>query len=137
MIHVRFCDSAEDSLLKFAVIVSKHNGKWVFCKHKQRQTYECPGGHREKDERIDDTAQREPWEETGAAQFDIRSVCVYSVEKDGEETFGMLYAADIFAFGPLPAMEIEKVELFENLPDQWTYPQIQPLLLQKAWLEEA
>lgn len=53
---VKFYDKVEDSMLKFAVIVSKSNGKWVFCKHKERDTYECPGGHRESGENIDDTA---------------------------------------------------------------------------------
>ncbi len=44
---VKFYDSVDDKLLKLAVIVSKSNGKWVFCKHKKRTTYEIPGGHRE------------------------------------------------------------------------------------------
>lgn len=48
MLKVNFYKSAKDELFKFAVIVSKYNGKWVFCKHKERNTYECPGGHREK-----------------------------------------------------------------------------------------
>ena len=47
MLEVKFYDSVEDSLLKFAVIISQSNGKWVFCKHKERDTYEVPGGHRE------------------------------------------------------------------------------------------
>ena len=51
MIEVKFYDDIDDILLKFAVIISKANGKWVFCKHKERDTYEVPGGHREKDER--------------------------------------------------------------------------------------
>jgi len=38
----------------------------VFCKHKDRDTFEFPGGHREKDEKIEETAKRELWEETGA-----------------------------------------------------------------------
>lgn len=29
--------------------------KWVFCKHKERETYEVPGGHRESGETITDT----------------------------------------------------------------------------------
>ncbi len=32
---VQFYDEVDDSLLKFAVIISKSNNKWVFCKHKQ------------------------------------------------------------------------------------------------------
>ena len=56
---VRFYENAEDILLKFAVIVSKANGRWVFCKHKERNTYEVPGGHREDGETILETAKRE------------------------------------------------------------------------------
>ena len=43
MVDVKFYDKAEDSLLKFAVIVARAEGKWIFCKHRQRDTYEIPG----------------------------------------------------------------------------------------------
>lgn len=36
MTKVNFYDSIDDSMLKFAVIIAKHNGKWVFCKHRER-----------------------------------------------------------------------------------------------------
>ena len=52
MLEVKFYDTVDDSLLKFAVIISQSNGKWVFCKHKERDTYEAPGGHREVGEDI-------------------------------------------------------------------------------------
>ena len=31
MVEVRFYDTVNDELLKFAVIISQSNGKWVFC----------------------------------------------------------------------------------------------------------
>lgn len=126
---VKFYDEAEDSLLKFAVIVSKHNGKWVFCKHKQRETLEVPGGHREMGEKIGETAKRELYEETGAVDFTIKPICVYSVTSDSQETFGMLYFADINAFESELHSEIEKIYLLDDLPSQWTYPLIQPKLI--------
>ena len=58
MLEVKFYDTVDDSLLKFAVIISQSNGKWVFCKHKERDTYEVPGGHREAGENILETAKR-------------------------------------------------------------------------------
>ena len=132
---IRFYDSVDDNLLKFAVIISKHKDKWVLCKHKERTTYEVPGGHREAGEEINDTAKRELYEETGAVEFDIRPVCVYSVTApdnfDGVETFGMLYFADIKRFESELHSEIEKIELFDELPDNWTYPLIQPELLKE------
>jgi Uma2 family endonuclease/8-oxo-dGTP pyrophosphatase MutT (NUDIX family) len=123
---------------KFAVIVSRYDGKWVFCKHKDRTTYEIPGGHREENEIIDNTAKRELYEETGATEFKLSPVSVYSVEVNGQETFGMLFYAEITAMGELPDLEIEKIELFDELPDQLTYPLIQPKLFArvKDFLEE-
>ncbi len=126
---VKFYDEAEDSLLKFAVIISKHNGKWVFCKHKQRETLEIPGGHREIGEKIGETAKRELYEETGAVDFTIKPICVYSVTSDSRETFGMLYFADINAFDSELHNEIERIYLLDDLPSEWTYPLIQPKLI--------
>ena len=134
---VNFYDHVEDHLLKFAVIVSKSQGKWVFCKHEKRDTYEVPGGHREPGESILEAAKRELYEETGALQFEIEPVCVYSVigknrvNETGEEIFGMLYYADIYSFEKELHSEMEKVELFDELPEQWTYPLIQPLLIKE------
>ena len=132
---VNFYESVADELLKFAVIISKHNGKWVFCKHKERDTYEVPGGHREDGESILNTAKRELNEETGALDFSLDPVCVYSVtgknrvNETGEETYGMLYFADIFSFNSTLNSEMESVKLFDELPTEWTYPLIQPLLI--------
>ena len=134
---VKFYDKVADELLKFAVIISKHDGKWVFCKHKERDTYEVPGGHREDGESILNTAKRELNEETGALDFSLDPVCVYSVtgknrvNETGEETYGMLYFADIFSFDSTLNSEMESVKLFDELPTEWTYPFIQPLLIEE------
>ncbi len=138
MTEVNFYDEVDDSLLEFAVIISKSNGKWVFCKHKERDTYEVPGGHRETGEKIEDTAVRELKEETGAVDFNIKPVCVYSVkgktrvnDNATKESFGMLYAAEIFSFEEIHS-EIEKIVLSDDLIRQWTYPLIQPKLISEA-----
>lgn len=134
--EVKFYDTVEDKLIKFAVIVAKSNGKWVFCKHKERDTYECPGGHREAGENIDDAARRELYEETGAFDYSIKPICVYSVTAqdnfNGAETFGKLYFADITTFETELHSEIEKIELFDELPKKWTYPLIQPFLVKEV-----
>lgn len=136
--EVKFYDQVEDSLLKFAVIISKSNGKWVFCKHKERNTFEVPGGHREEDETILETAKRELHEETGAINYVLAPVCVYSVtgktrvNATGEETYGMLYYADIKGFENELHSEMERIYFFDDLPTEWTYPLIQPKLIQEA-----
>lgn len=138
MLEVKFYDNADDGLLKFAVIISKSNGKWVFCKHKERNTYEIPGGHREAGESILDAAKRELKEETGAVDFTIKPVCAYSVrgktrvnENADDETFGMLFVADIFSHEEIRS-EIEKIILTDELIDSLTYPLIQPKLIQEV-----
>ena len=138
MLEVNFYDNVADELLKFAVIISKTNGKWVFCKHKERDTYEIPGGHREENESVLETAKRELREETGALNFSISPICVYSVigknkvNETGEENYGMLFLADIKTFEPELHSEIEKVLITDTLVENWTYPLIQPKLIEEA-----
>lgn len=136
--------SVDDANIRFAVIASRSQGKWVLCKHKERDTWEMPGGHREygKDgvtfrETAIAAAQRELKEETGALSYRIRPVCVYSVvrEEDGKEneSLGLLAFAEIQEFGTIES-EIEKIEFFDAMPDRgrMTYPDIQPFLHEKV-----
>ncbi len=136
---VKFYEEVEDEKLRFAVIISRYKGKWVFCKHKERDTYEVPGGHREPGEEILYTAKRELKEETGAIDFNIVPICVYSVmgkttvsESLDQETYGMLYYAEIDTFDQELHSEIEKIIITDDLPEKWTYPFIQPRLLEQA-----
>ena len=138
MIEVNFYDEIADDLLKFAVIISKTEGKWVFCRHRERDTYEVPGGHREPGETVLDAAKRELQEETGAVEFEIKPICVYSVtgkttvnKTDADTSYGMLYYADIFSFEELHS-EIEEILIADSLVENWTYPLIQPKLLEEA-----
>lgn len=139
IMEVRFYDTADDETLKFAVIVSRTQGKWVFCKHKERDTYEVPGGHREPGEDILETARRELREETGAVEYDILPICVYSVVNMDEnysgqdaETFGLLCYAEIKSFESELHSEMERIIITDALPESWTYPLIQPKLLSRV-----
>ena len=127
----------DDSLLKYAVIAARYQGHWLFSRHKDRTTWEIPGGHREPVEKIEDTARRELREETGAIDFDLKKVCVYAVNRDGVPTYGMLFFAEVKTLGSIPEeSEIEECILFDAIPDNLTYPAIQPHLHEKiqGWL---
>ena len=133
MLEVKFykINEIEDSLLKFAVIVSKYQDLWIFCKHKDRETFEIPGGHREKNETIHETARRELVEETGAINFELTPICIYAVKRD-TESFGLLYFAQVEELGKLPESEMERIALFKEIPENQTYPLIQPQLFKKV-----
>lgn len=128
---IRFYDSCEKAAPKFSVMIAVSGEKLVFCKHRQRETLEFPGGHIELGETPEQAARRELYEETGATEFSLKPVCIYSVTApdnfNGEETFGMLYFADIKAFESELHSEIEEIVLLDELPEksQWTYPLIQ------------
>lgn len=137
-VQVKFYGAVEDRLLKFAVILARADGRWVFCRHKQRDTWEIPGGRREAGESIPDTARRELAEENGALDFAIKPVCADSVtgaarvNAGGEECFGRLYSAEVHPFAPELHSGMERILLTDELPAAWTYPLIRPLLLREA-----
>lgn len=135
MVEVQFYDHADDRLLKLAVVIARTDGKWVSCSHKERGPYEILGGHRERGEDILTATERELRVETGAVDFIIQPICVYSVkgktrghENTDDETFGMLFIANIVSFEELHS-EIASILVADKPVDCWTDPLIQPKLL--------
>ena len=109
----------------FAVIIAKYNHQFVLVKHKKRDTFEFPGGKRTPNESILECAKRELFEETGAVDFMIEPLTTYAFKN----SCGMLYKGVIYKFGELPESEIEKVVFLDEFPNNWTYPEIQPYLI--------
>ena len=134
MIKVNFheINSVEDSKLHFAVIMARYKKKWIFVRHKERETWEIPGGHREQNENIHYTASRELIEETGAKDFNIIPVCIYSVYSIESQSFGQLFYSEISSLDELPNSEIGEIKLFDNIPKNLTYRLIQPYLFEKV-----
>lgn len=124
--------NVDNMALKFAVIVTMFQDKWIFVRHKDRNTWEIPGGHRETGEKIDETAKRELFEETGAKKFYIKSICDYSVTRNKITTYGRLYFCQVKELDILPNFEIKEVRLFDKLPENLTYSEIQPYLFEKV-----
>ena len=72
-------------------------------------------------------------EETGATDFTIIPLTVYCVENENVKTYGMLFFAEITKLSVLSEeSEIGKIELFDSLPNELTYPKIQPYLFEYA-----
>lgn len=132
-------ESIADERLQYVVTAARFRGKWVFVQHKQRQTWELPGGRREPGETVAQAMERELWEETGALEAATEPVCIYSVTKDALTTYGVLYFSEIIRMGQLPEnFEIEKVQLTDSMPKAQTYPEIQPALFSyiQGWLNK-
>ncbi|MFJ7406853.1 MULTISPECIES: NUDIX domain-containing protein [unclassified Lysinibacillus] len=131
---IQFYDlgTVNENDLKFAVISAIYKGKWLYVRQKERVSWEIPGGHKETGEIIIETAKRELFEETGCEAVDIVSVCDYSMDDSVNKIFGRLYLAKIKKIGQLPVSEICEVKLFDTLPKNLTYSEIQPKLFKKT-----
>ncbi len=123
----------DNNNLKYAIIITNYVGKYVLVRHRDRDTFEFPAGHREPGEKILNTAKRELFEETGALEYALEYVADYSIEENGKVGFGGLFYADILCLGKLPDYEIAERIVVEEIPEILTYP-IQVKFLK--WAEE-
>lgn len=122
----------DNEKLLYAIVVSRYKDKWIFVKHKERDTWEIPAGHREPNEDINYTAERELFEETGAKEFKITYVNDYSLNINGEKSYAALFYAEIYSLGELPNFEIGEAKEFDDIPNNLTYSNIQPYLFNKV-----
>lgn len=107
----------------FVVIFTKFEGKWVLCWHKRRESWENPGGHVEPGENALQAAKRELYEETGITDCDIIPLWDYEqIWDDGiNKNNGRCYFANAHSLGKLPESEMGKIELFDTVPENFTY----------------
>jgi 8-oxo-dGTP diphosphatase len=120
---------------KYVVTFARYNGKWIICKHKNRNTWETSGGHIEQGETPQEAAKRELFEETGAIDFEILGICDYWACDEPHETEnitwanGQVFLAHVKKLGALPESEMERIDLFDDFPQNLTYPDITQELL--------
>jgi len=131
-IDVRIYDLDYLKYYRFVVIFARYRDKWLYCRHKERTTWETAGGHIEVGETALDAAERELYEETGATKFDIRPLFDYSVHTPMDFSNGQVYLAQIAELSNIPDSEMREVALFDTYPQELTYPQILPLLFDKV-----
>ena len=135
MTVVKFFDKdfVPEGKLTYSVISARYKGKWIFVRHRLRNTWEICGGHIEPGETPEEAASREVMEETGAIEFELSCIATYSVGKGGHKGYGRLFLADVKKTGDIPdSSEIAEAIILEALPADLTYPDIQPHLFRKT-----
>ena len=118
---------------KYTVICSYYNGKWVLSKHKKRDTYETQGGRIENGETPLECAKRELYEESGIVDATIYPVCDYVGYNHISSSNGQVFLAVVHSLDKLPESEMCEVRLFEELPNNLTYPNVSPHLYNEAY----
>jgi len=137
-IKVTTADLGTLKAYRYTVIFARHNGKWLYCRHKERDVFETAGGGIEAGETPLEGATRELVEETGATKFDIRPAFDYAVYTNAGFSNGQVFYAEVQELGALE-FEMSEVREFETIPDKMRFPNILPVLYKQMceWLRGA
>ena len=120
--------SVADPDLTYVILGARYREKWIFVRHRERQSWEMPAGHIEAGEDPDSAAERELYEETGAGDALLKVISDYLVIDGNRQAYGRLYLAEVKELGELPEHEIAEIRLSAELPKQLTYPEVQGVL---------
>ena len=117
---------------KYVVVCSRYDGHWLLSRHRERDTWETQGGHIEPGETPMDAARRELYEESGVTDAEIVPVCDYYGYVADRHANGMVFLAVVHRLGTLPESEMQETRLFAALPENLTYPDVTPKLMEEA-----
>lgn len=118
--------------LKYVVICTACQGKWLLSRHRARDTWETQGGHIEPGESPLAAARRELWEESGESPAQLYYVCDYLGYTDRSSANGAVFLAVCDSPAALPDSEMAETALFLPLPRNLTYPAVTPRLMAEA-----
>lgn len=120
---------------RFVVIFVRVGSRWLYCRHRERDCWETPGGHVEQGETPLQAAARELWEETGIRCDSLRAICDYRVHLGNEYSNGQLFLAELGKPDRLPTppadFEMAEVRCFDTIPDRMRFPHILPALFRE------
>lgn len=105
----------------FVVVVAFDQDRLALCRHRDRATWETPGGHIEPGETPEAAARRELLEEAGVEASELSAIADYDV--DGRP--GRVLAQTSSRTHTLH-FEIAETLDVDDLPDNLTYPDITP-----------
>lgn len=120
--------SLEDEKLTYVVMGARHKGKWIFVRHRDRESWEMPAGHIEAGEDPDRAAVRELFEEAGVVNSSLTVISDYCVNDGRKSAYGRFYFVEVKELEALPEHEIEEIQFCRELPSHLTYPEVQTLL---------
>ncbi|HKK62928.1 MAG TPA: NUDIX domain-containing protein [Bacteroidales bacterium] len=109
--------------LTYVVIGARENGKWIFVRHEERNTWELPAGHIESGESAEEAAHRELFEETGTTDAVLKLIHDYKVTVNEKIRFGRIFFAKILIRGSKPPSEIAEIKIAYKTPLPATYPE--------------
>jgi len=134
MVKVELVIAGVDPLMvSYVVIAARHDGGWLFVRHRRRGGYELPAGHPDPGEDTVEAAVRELTEETGATDFVMEPVTYYSVDAGNGEQYGRLFYAEVETLGTISdSAEIEGVKIFRRLPGDLSLPEVMTALFKAA-----
>ena len=117
---------------KYVVVCATYQGQWLMSRHRLRDTWETQGGHIEPGEAPIDAARRELYEESGVTDANLYLVCDYHGYTETRASNGQVFLAVVNRLGTLPESEMAEVRLFDQFPENLTYPNVSPHLYQEA-----